>query len=181
MPRVWADRFRSAVSATAACLLLLGVAGLPRREARPGPSTARPPVPPVPPAPLPGPRTTIRLDPADAPVRAAGRDPACAEGLGGGPYPDEDVWMFGLPAGAAVARFVAVTPEFVAPDRERVALTVPTEAGVLTVDGAGGSAAWLRLPAGWTLTGGSAAIAGDAGSFALAAVCPASAPPPSSS
>ncbi|MFG1799072.1 hypothetical protein ACGFI4_02700 [Micromonospora carbonacea] len=180
MPRVRADRFRSAVSATAACLLLLGVAGLPRREARPGPSTARPPAPPVPPAPLPGPRTTIRLDPADAPVRAAGREPACAAGLGGGPYPDEDVWVFGLPAGAAAARFVAVTPEFVAPDRERVAPTVPTEAGVLTVDGAGGSAAWLRLPAGWTLTGGSAAIAGDADSFALVAVCPAHAPPSSS-
>jgi hypothetical protein len=179
MPRVRADRFRSAVSATAACLLLLGVAGLPRREARPGPSTDRPPAPPVPPAPLPGPRTTIRLAPADAPVRAAGREPACAAGLGGGPYPDEDVWVFGLPAGAA-ARFVAVTPEFVAPDRERVALTVPTEAGVLTVDGSGGSVAWLRLPAGWTLTGGSAAIAGDAGSFALAAVCPAHAPPSSS-
>ncbi|MFC5940692.1 hypothetical protein ABUL04_01570 [Micromonospora harpali] len=174
-----AGRFRSAVSATTACLLVLGVAGLPRREARPDPSTARPSAPPVPPVPLPGPRTTIRLDPADAPVRAAGRGPACAAGLGGGPYPDEDVWVFGLAAGGVGARFVAVTPEFVAPNRERVALTVPTEGGALTVDDAGASAAWLRLPAGWTLTGGSAAIAGDAGSFALAAVCPASGAPSS--
>ncbi|MEV5820616.1 hypothetical protein AB0L22_15735 [Micromonospora haikouensis] len=174
-----AGRFRSAVSATTACLLVLGVAGLPRREARPDPSTARPSAPPVPPVPLPGPRTTIRLDPADAPVRAAGRGPACAAGLGGGPYPDEDVWVFGLAAGGVGARFVAVTPEFVAPNRERVALTVPTEGGALTVDDAGASAAWLRLPAGWTLTGGSAAIAGDAGSFALTAVCPASGAPSS--
>ncbi|MFF0821486.1 hypothetical protein ACFYUR_13990 [Micromonospora haikouensis] len=179
MSSVRAGRLRSAVSVTTACLLVLGVAGLPRREVRPDPSTARPPAPPVPPAPLPGPRTTIRLDPADAPVRAAGRGPACAPDLGGGPYPDEDVWVFGLTAGGVGARFVAVTPEFVAPNRERVALTVPTEGGALTVDDAGASAAWLRLPAGWTLTGGSAAIAGDAGSFALTAVCPASATPSS--
>ncbi|WP_431892176.1 hypothetical protein [Micromonospora haikouensis] len=179
MSRVRVGRFRSAVSATTACLLVLGVAGLPRREVRTDPSTARPSAPPVPPAPLPGPRTTIRLDPADAPVRAAGRGPACAAGLGGGPYPDEDVWVFGLAAGGVGARFVAVTPEFVAPNRERVALTVPTEGGALTVDDAGASAAWLRLPAGWTLTGGSAAIAGDAGSFALTAVCPASGAPSS--
>ncbi|MFI6163307.1 hypothetical protein ACIA59_25580 [Micromonospora haikouensis] len=178
MSRVRVGRFRSAVSATTACLLVLGAAGLPRREVR-DPSTARPSAPPVPPAPLPGPRTTIRLDPADAPVRAAGRGPACAAGLGGGPYPDEDVWVFGLAAGGVGARFVAVTPEFVAPNRERVALTVPTEGGALTVDDAGASAAWLRLPAGWTLTGGSAAIAGDAGSFALTAVCPASEAPSS--
>ncbi|MFF3851895.1 hypothetical protein [Micromonospora sp. NPDC002575] len=166
---------------TTACMAVLGAAGLapdlPRREVRPDPFTGRPPGPPAPPAPAPGPRTTIRLDPADAPVRAAGREPACAAGLGGGPYPDEDVWVFGLPAGGVGARFVAVTPEFVAPNRERVALTVPTEGGALTVDDAGVGAAWLRLPAGWTLTGGSAAIAGDAGSFALTAVCPASAPP----
>ncbi|MFC8846643.1 MULTISPECIES: hypothetical protein [unclassified Micromonospora] len=181
MRRVRAVRFRSAVSVTTACLMVLGVAGLPRREGRPDPPTGRPPAPPHPPShpPLPGPRTTIRLDPADVPVQATGREPACTAGLGGGPYPDEDVWVFGLAAGGAGARFVAVTPEFIAPDRERVALTVPTEGGALTVDDAGASAAWLRLPAGWTLAGGSAAIAGNAGSFALVAVCPAFATPSS--
>ncbi|WP_229401082.1 hypothetical protein [Micromonospora okii] len=171
-----AARFRFAVSVTTACMTVLGVAGLapdlPRRE-----DGADPPAGGVPAPPPPGPRTTIRLDPADAPADAAGRESACAAGLGGGPYPDEDVWVFRLPVGAAVARFVAVTPEFVAPGRERVAPTVPTEDGALVVDEAGTSAAWLRLPAGWTLVGGSAAIAGAAGSFALAGVCAASGAP----
>ncbi|WP_036373174.1 hypothetical protein [Micromonospora sp. ATCC 39149] len=172
-----AARFRFAVSATTACLTVLGIAGLapdlPRREVRPTPPPAG-----GPPAPPPaGPRTTIRLDPADAPLPAAAREPACAAALGGGPYPDEDVWVFGLPAGATGARFVTVTPEFVTPNRERVALTVPTEGGALVVDDAGADVAWLRLPAGWTLVGGSAVLAEDAGSFVLARVCPASATP----
>ncbi|WP_433344868.1 hypothetical protein [Micromonospora sp. CA-111912] len=168
-----AARLRSAVRVTTACLLVLGAADL-ARSAPPEavPAGAERPVP-LPP----GPRTTIGLDPADGPTVAATRERACTRELGGGPYPDEDVWVFGLPASAVAARFIAVTPAFATEDQGRVVTAVPAEGGAI-VDDRGASLAWLRLPAGWTLVGGTATIAGEAGRFVLARVCAASRPSP---
>ncbi|WP_405101019.1 hypothetical protein [Micromonospora sp. NBC_01412] len=166
-------RLRSAVWVTTACLLVLGAADLARARSREAvPAGGERPVP-LPP----GPRTTIGLDPADGSTVAATRESACTPGLGGGPYPDEDVWVFGLPAGAVAARFIAVTPAFATGDQERVVPAVPAEGGAI-VDDHGASLAWLRLPAGWTLVGGTATIAGDADRFVLARVCAASRPSP---
>ncbi|MGC4803950.1 hypothetical protein [Micromonospora sp. DT233] len=162
-------RVRFAVSVTTASMMVFGAAGL----AGGGPQSAswtsvrvggeRP-------APLPsGPRITIGLDPGEAPTGGApAREPACSPELGGGPHPDEDVWVFRLPAEAIVARFVAVTLAFATPDQGRVALVVPAEGGAIVDDA---RTAWLRLPAGWTLVGGTAAIAGDADRYLLAEIC----------
>ncbi|MER5704651.1 hypothetical protein ABT023_22295 [Micromonospora sp. NPDC002296] len=166
-----AARLRSAVWATTACLLVLGAADLARARSREAvPAGAERPV-----SPPPGPRTTIGLDPAAGPTVAATRERACTSELGGGPHPDEDVWVFGLPAGAVAARFIAVTPAFATGDQGRVVTAVPAEGGAI-VDDHGVSLAWLRLPAGWTLVGGTATIAGDADRFVLARVCAASRP-----
>ncbi|RGC71101.1 hypothetical protein C5N14_01175 [Micromonospora sp. MW-13] len=170
-----ADRLRLAVAVTTACMTVLGAAGLAPGAARREAGTARPPSGGPPASPLTGPRTTVLLNPGDAPSDAAGRGPAgrdsaCVAELGGGPYPDEDVWVFSLPTSAALARFVAVTPRFAAPGQGRVAPAVPAEGGAIGADH-GVSVAWLRLPAGWTLVGGTATIAGDADRYLLAGVC----------
>ncbi|MEO3779693.1 hypothetical protein ABGB16_23210 [Micromonospora sp. B11E3] len=180
-------RVRWAVRATAAGLAVLGAAGLVRGEPRPAPaaahvaatptgSTVASPTPgmaaALPAWPPPGPRTLIEIGPGQVPARAGTREPVCSPGLGGGPLPGEDVWAFGLPADGATARFLAVTPLFATPDGGSVALALPSEGGVIA-DDRGASVAWVSVPAGWTLVGATATVAGDVDHFALAGLCPA--------
>ncbi|WP_320069508.1 hypothetical protein [Micromonospora sp. RTGN7] len=170
-----AARVRFAVSVTTACMMVLGAAGLARGGAGSASWPAARSGGERPVSLPPGPRTTVELDPADAPTTATDREPACSPALGGGPHPDEDVWLFGLPPGGVPARFVAVTPEFATPDQGRLAPAVPAEGGTIA-DDRGADVAWLRLPAGWTLVGGTAVVAGAADRYTLVGVCAARGP-----
>jgi len=93
----------------------------------------------------------------------------CDDNFGGGPYPGSDIWVFVLPGNQdKVGDFVSVTAVFGA----NGALTVPADGGAVVTD-KGTSKAWIKTPAGWTLTGASAVITGTADKFNLTHTCPA--------
>ncbi|WBB66222.1 hypothetical protein [Micromonospora sp. WMMD812] len=103
---------------------------------------------------------SIDLSPGYAPGLAAGARQDCDPHLGGGPFPNEDVWvfnLFGIPQTSG--RFVTVTGTWHGPNEGTVTRTMPAD-GVIVND-QGTSTAWIRLPAGWTLTDASAVIMGE--------------------
>jgi LPXTG-motif cell wall-anchored protein len=94
---------------------------------------------------------------------------ATACDLTGGPYLDQDVWVFSAANGnhldALTATFIDADGGVV--DRK---LTDTDQ----TLDLAGHSVAWLRTPAGWTLTAATASTAADAGGpLLIMGTCPA--------
>ena len=95
---------------------------------------------------------------------------ACETKLGGGPYPDRDVWVFELPGDRVrTGDIVALTATFRTPAGQEVSRKVPGEgAGIVT-----GRKAWLVVDHGRRLTAATAAITGTVRNFAIAQTCPA--------
>jgi hypothetical protein len=124
--------------------------------------------------------STIDINPGNVPATAAGYSTIeCDDNLGGGPFPNQDVWVFVLPGGKDTGEFISVTAVFSTPGGT-VTLTIPTDGGEIVTDN-GASKAWIATPAGWTLTGATAVVSGDADSFNLTHTCPASGGSPSPS
>lgn len=121
---------------------------------------------------------TVDIDPGAVPTTASGfGSHDCAGDEGGGPYPDQDVWVFTLPGDHdAAGDFISVTGDFAG--NGQVTVTIATDPGNFANGGPDASTAWLVTPRGWTLTGGTAMITGLAGSVALAHTCPAYGPAP---
>ncbi|MDG4824875.1 LPXTG cell wall anchor domain-containing protein [Asanoa sp. WMMD1127] len=123
--------------------------------------------------------TTINIDPADTGQTAAAFPVhRCDPGLGGGPFPGQDVWVFALPRDAG--EFRSVTVEF-ATEGGPVTETITTApAGDRAIVG---DHAWIRTSAGQNAAGelvnpfsiisASAVVTGHDGAFDLAQTCPA--------
>jgi hypothetical protein len=121
--------------------------------------------------------STININPGNVPATAARFAQDCTPNLGGGPLPDQDVSLFNLPGDPRTTGvFTSLTAAFDTPDGPRT-VTIPTDGGGIVND-MGTSRAWLRSPAGWTLTGATAQISGTAEFFVLNATCAASDPTP---
>ncbi|SIN23199.1 LPXTG cell wall anchor domain-containing protein [Micromonospora cremea] len=126
--------------------------------------------------------STIDINPGNVPTTAAAFTQKCAPNLGGGPFPDRDVWVFNLPGNPEpTGQFVTVTGTWSIPNDGTVTRTIPTDGGAIVND-MGTSKAWIRLPAGWTLTDATAVITGTAKFFVLTHTCAAgtrpTTPPP---
>ncbi|WP_229400479.1 hypothetical protein, partial [Micromonospora okii] len=120
--------------------------------------------------------STININPGNVPTTAAQFRQECSPNLGGGPYADEDVWVFNLPGNQTTSgNFLSVTATFSTPTGT-VTRTIPTDPNSAIVNNLGTSKAWIRLPAGWTLTGATAVISGEADFFVLTHTCAASNP-----
>lgn len=119
---------------------------------------------------------TININPGNVPTTAAQFTQQCDPNLGGGPFPDLDVWVFELPGDPQTSGvFLSVTATFNTPNGT-VTRTIPTDGGAIA-DDTDTSKAWIRLPAGWTLTGATAVITGQANFFVLTHTCAASSTP----
>jgi LPXTG-motif cell wall-anchored protein len=114
--------------------------------------------------------TTIAINPGNVPTTASAYGTHdCDENFGGGPQQGSDIWVFVLPGNQnKTGDFLSVTATFGA----NGTLTIPADGGAI-VTNRGTSKAWIATPAGWTLTGASAVIAGTAGKFNLTHTCPA--------
>ncbi|MFC0096224.1 hypothetical protein ACFFKH_01615 [Micromonospora marina] len=89
----------------------------------------------------------------------------------GPPFADEDVWVFNLPGNqATTGTFQTITATFSTPGGP-VTRTIPTDPNSAIVNDLGTSKAWIRTPAGWTLTGATAVISGTARFFVLTHTC----------
>lgn len=93
--------------------------------------------------------TTIPINLSE-PTTAADFDThECDPNQGGGPYPDQDVWVFNLPAqGNASPVFQLVTATFDT-GSGTTTKTIPSDGGAIVFIGT--SKAYIALPAGWTL------------------------------
>ncbi|NJC16022.1 hypothetical protein F4558_005848 [Micromonospora profundi] len=121
--------------------------------------------------------STLDINPGNVPTTAAVYSQECDPNLGGGPFPDQDVWVFNLPGNPQTSgQFVTVTGTWTIPDDGTVNRTIPTDGGEIVND-MGTSKAWIRLPAGWTLTDATAVITGTADFFVLTHTCAASGQP----
>ncbi|MGC4766913.1 DUF7507 domain-containing protein [Micromonospora sp. DT46] len=119
---------------------------------------------------------TININPGNVPTTAAQATQNCDPNLGGGPFANEDVWVFNLPGNQQTSGdFLSITATFSTPGGA-VTRTIPTDPNSAIVNNLGTSKAWIRLPAGWTLTGASAVISGTADFFVLTHTCAASSP-----
>ncbi|GIF46752.1 hypothetical protein DFJ67_1442 [Asanoa ferruginea] len=101
---------------------------------------------------------------------------ACEARLGGGPYPDRDVWLFQLPGDRVrTGDIVALSATFTTPDGQEVSRKAPG-------DGAGiaDTRAWLVVDKGGRLTAATAAITGTVRNLAIAQTCPAESSPQAS-
>ncbi|MEU9508578.1 LPXTG cell wall anchor domain-containing protein [Micromonospora sp. NPDC048170] len=120
--------------------------------------------------------STINIKPGHAPTKAASFTQKCD--LGGGPVENEDAWVFDLPGDPDTSgTFQSVTATFSTPDGD-VTKTIPGTPNSTIVKDTGTSKAWIRVAAGWTLTGATAQISGTADSFVLGGTCAASHPRP---
>lgn len=119
-------------------------------------------------------QSTIDINPGNVPTTAAQSTQNCD--LGGGPYPGEDVWAFGMSDDPqTTGEFLSVTATFRTPNGTET-VTIPTDGGAIVND-RGTSKAWIRLPAGWTLIDATALISGEAQFFVLTHTCAASGTP----
>ena len=120
---------------------------------------------------------TIPINPGNVPTTAADFPThECSANLGGGPFPGQDVWVFVLPQPNQHGQFTALHLTFTTPNGVETR-DIPADQPSAIVNDMGTSKAWIRTPAGWTLTGGTADITGtpDANSrFNLTQTCPAS-------
>lgn len=119
--------------------------------------------------------STININPGHVPTTAASFTQNCD--FHGGAYPDEDGWAFELPGAPDISGvFQTITTTFRTPTGATTR-TIPTAPNSAIVRGPGTSKAWIRVPAGWTLTGASAVVSGTADSFVLRSTCMASSAP----
>ncbi|HEX6498208.1 MAG TPA: LPXTG cell wall anchor domain-containing protein [Micromonosporaceae bacterium] len=96
--------------------------------------------------------------------------------FGGGPYADSDVWVFVLPSnGGDAGVFLSVTATFDTGSGTTQLSATPPNGGIVNDNGT--SKAWIKAPAGWTLTDATASISGTArdpkNGFNLTHTCPA--------
>ncbi|MDI1462856.1 LPXTG cell wall anchor domain-containing protein [Catellatospora sp. KI3] len=117
----------------------------------------------------------IGINPGNVPTTASGFGThECSANQGGGPFAGYDVWVFNLPSGTPdPGVFVSVTAQFSTPGGDQ-SITIPTysPSGIVLI---GTSKAWVKLPAGWTLTGATAVISGSKDAktqFVLTHTCP---------
>jgi hypothetical protein len=103
---------------------------------------------------------------------AAVKDQHCDADKGAGPYADEDVWVFVLPGGGT---FQHVHLTFSTPGGDvSKNITADQPSGIGSPSGNANSFAWIRTPAGWTLTAASAMVADpEKDFFNLTHTCPA--------
>ncbi|SCL68654.1 LPXTG-motif cell wall anchor domain-containing protein/conserved repeat domain-containing protein [Micromonospora citrea] len=119
--------------------------------------------------------STININPGNVPTTAANFTQDCDPNLGGGPFANEDVWVFNLPGNQdTTGVFQTITATFSTPTGD-VTRTIPGPDSAI-VNNLGTSKAWIRVPAGWTLTGATAVISGTADFFVLTHTCAASNP-----
>jgi hypothetical protein len=121
--------------------------------------------------------STININPGNVPTTAAGFPThICSANQGGGPYPDQDVWVFVLPGNHSESGdFVSVTADFGTNGTKTI--TAATQPGNFANGGPAAAKAWIVTDAGWTLTGATAVITGTAEFFVLSHTCPASGTP----
>ncbi|GHJ48328.1 hypothetical protein Cs7R123_56700 [Catellatospora sp. TT07R-123] len=129
-------------------------------------------------------KATISVDPTSLGFTAeAFPRHDCHLDFGGGPFADQDVWVFKLPGDETeTGTFVNVTAEFADPDGDTTTVVIPGEGGGTMVK-AHTDKAWVALPQGLTLVGATAEVTGTATSFILGRTCPAGTeePPPAGS
>jgi hypothetical protein len=131
-------------------------------------------------------QATISINPGNVPTTAAGfASQECSANLGGGPFPDQDVWVFVLPQPNTQGDFLSLHLKFTTPGGP-VTRDIPADPNSAIVNDMGTSKAWIRTPAGWTLTdsGTTAVITGTPGMnphFNLTSTCPVGGPSPSGS
>lgn len=111
--------------------------------------------------------TTININPGNVPTTAKEHEDHGCD-FGGGPLADKDIWVFNLPGNTA--SFISVTATWTTPSGS-VTKTIPADGGAIVPRGT--DKAWIAVDAGWTLTGASAVIDGDADRFVLTHTCPA--------
>lgn len=94
--------------------------------------------------------------------------------IGGGPFADQDVWVFILPGQHATSGdFVSVTAHFDTDGNGTADTTkvINTDGGGFVNGGPQAAKAYIALPAGWRLTGAEAVITGKADFFNLTHTC----------
>jgi hypothetical protein len=126
--------------------------------------------------------STVNINPGNLkppPTAESFPNHECSANMGGGPFPGQDVWVFVLPNHNTTGDFVSVHLTFSTPNGT-VTRDIPADqpSGILLN---GNSFAWIRTPAGWTLTAASAEITGTADFFNLTHTCPASGSTPTPS
>lgn len=121
--------------------------------------------------------STISINPGNVPTTAAGFDThECDANFGGGPFPNQDVWVFVLPGNHSTSGdFVSLTANFGA--NGTVTITAAANPGNFSNGGPATSKAFIVTPAGFTLVGATAEITGTADFFNLTHTCPASGSP----
>ncbi|MCM0675010.1 hypothetical protein NCC78_09955 [Micromonospora phytophila] len=147
--------------------MLLGAAGTAQAQPQPSPSPDQS-------------TTTISINPGNVPTTAAEFTQNCDPNLGGGPYPDRDVWVFNLPD--QTRDFVSVTATFSIPGDGTATVTIP-EAEDSAIVRIGTSKAWVIVPEGWTLVTATAVVTGEPEpglQFVLTQTCAASPSPTAS-
>ncbi|MDI1462566.1 hypothetical protein QEZ54_16460 [Catellatospora sp. KI3] len=127
-------------------------------------------------------KATVSIDPASLGFTAADFPRhACQLDFGGGPYADQDVWVFKLPGEHdETGEFINIEAEFTTPEGDTTVVTIPGEGGGTLVR-ADTDKAWAALPQGLTLVNATAEITGTADSFILGRTCPAGEAEPSPS
>ncbi|MEU9826972.1 DUF7507 domain-containing protein [Micromonospora chersina] len=112
---------------------------------------------------------SISIDPDDVPTTAADAPQFCYPG--GGPFPDEETWVFDLSGDPETSGvFQSLSTTFRTPGGT-VTRPIPGSPNSEIVDFEGVSRAFIRLPAHWTLTAATAVISGTAENFVLAHTC----------
>jgi LPXTG-motif cell wall-anchored protein len=117
--------------------------------------------------------STININSGNVPTTAAGfSGHECDPNSGGGPFANQDVWVFVLPGNHSTSGdFVSITADFGA--NGTVTITSAANPGNFDNGGPQTSKAWIVTPAGWTLAGATAVITGTADFFNLTHTCPA--------
>jgi hypothetical protein len=128
--------------------------------------------------------STIPINPGNVPTTAAAfSSKECDPNLGGGPFPGQDVWLFVLPEPNVQGNFVSLHLNFIMPGGVPTTRDIPLDPNSGIVNNMGTSKAFIRTPAGWTLTDAAttAVITGTPGNnahFNLTSTCPTGFVPP---
>ncbi|MCP2327170.1 hypothetical protein HDA40_005677 [Hamadaea flava] len=120
---------------------------------------------------------TIEINAGNVPTTAQAATHGCD--FGGGPFANQDVWIFVLPEPNLQGDFTSLTVTFTDAGNVQHVLSIPADGGAI-VDDNGTSKAYLATPAGWTLVNGSADITGtdpQNAKFNLTHACPATGSP----
>lgn len=119
---------------------------------------------------------TVEINKGNVPTTAAGfENHKCDPNQGGGPFPGKDVWVFVLPGNHDQSGdFISVTATF--GSNGSVTITAAGDPDNFDNGGPSTAKAWIVTPAGWTLTGATAEITGEADFFNLTHTCPTNRP-----